>query len=484
MRFLIILCLTWPALSQDGFEFSRYDNGLIYQEESMMALRQLVVSEGRNFFACPTESTYQSKQYILTDFVVLEAGEHDSLEIQKLLEKGKEANDLVASFASRVVFFFEDVPVIRYRGHSNKEAWFWREAVLGERIDVAELSAGKAHVIGPKKFYELRRKEAIILLFPKSPPTNMDLDPKYTRMVDYVDCMVGTTPINPGNIHEDDLTTAKDEENPITRFQDFLDFPNSPQIDWGKANEAEIQRYYQASEEWINARKTWIQETRSKDPRFLTLLEEAVAFAAKNGGGTEEMEDWSLALLSKEQTLEAMRSREVIGRCSMDQSPRIHAKRIAKLAAETAEWEIFLRAHLNILNDRFDRASDGSYAFEQRMTYFRELEALGLDLPMLIPGLALSVADPGLHHYFGSPMRLGRALVEADDPEPILDELVTMLTDPLLDPPNQWQVNFVLINYITHHEKEAGRQALEAMMESYPHLPNAFRDMAAFFITD
>ena len=50
----------------------------------------------------------------------------------------------------------------------------------------------------------------------------------------------------------------------------------------------------------------------------------------------------------------------------MDNSPRIHALNIAKLSAETINWEVFLRAHLDIMKDKFERMSDGSYAFGGR----------------------------------------------------------------------------------------------------------------------
>ena len=46
--------------------------------------------------------------------------------------------------------------------------------------------------------------------------------------------------------------------------------------------------------------------------------------------------------------LDKMRSTRVIGFCSQDSRPRMHAVNIAQLAAETTNWEVFLKAHLDL----------------------------------------------------------------------------------------------------------------------------------------
>ena len=88
-------------------------------------------------------------------------------------------------------------------------------------------------------------------------------------------------------------------------------------------------------------------------------------------------ENWTALSKRKQQNLlEKMRKTRVVGTCSMDSRPREHAINIAMLSAETTHWEVFLRAHLDIMNDRFERVSDGSYAWAGRKTYIKELEEL------------------------------------------------------------------------------------------------------------
>jgi hypothetical protein len=96
----------------------------------------------------------------------------------------------------------------------------------------------------------------------------------------------------------------------------------------------------------------------------------------------------------KEKLLDEMRSTRVIGRCSQDDSPREHAVNIALLSAETNNWEVFIKAHLDILNDSFDRMSDGSYAWNRRKTYIREIEDLNIDVEDLILGISLRIENP------------------------------------------------------------------------------------------
>jgi hypothetical protein len=127
------------------------------------------------------------------------------------------------------------------------------------------------------------------------------------------------------------------------------------------------------------------------------------------------------------------RLRRVYGSCSQDPAPRDHALAIAQLAAETAAWEIFLRAHLNILNDFFSRNSDASYAQGKRGTYIQELEELGLNVPTLLLGITLRSDNTASRHYYGQTNRIGRALAESRSRDSISEQINKAIADPNLD---------------------------------------------------
>lgn len=174
----------------------------------------------------------------------------------------------------------------------------------------------------------------------------------------------------------------------------------------------------------------------------------------------------------KSKLLAKMRNTRVVGSCSMDSSPREHAANIAVLAAETVNWEIFLRAHLDIMNDRFDRASDGSYAQARRKTYIRELEELNINIPDLIFGISLRIDNAAENHYYSSISRTGRALSETKNNTEIENAMLSMIKDTQLDDYNRVLMYFLYRNYIYYLEddtlKKRNTEKLKAAVAMLP----------------
>jgi len=173
------------------------------------------------------------------------------------------------------------------------------------------------------------------------------------------------------------------------------------------------------------------------------------------GGWIDLPRDWtSLSYDEKAKLLEKMRGTSVMGACSMDTRPRKHAMHIALLSADTYNWEVFLKAHLDIMNDRFERVSDGSYAWEQRKTYIKELEELNINLQDLIFGISFYIENPAKNHYFGSIGRIGRALAEANDRIEIEQTILSIISDKELDICNRVLFYFLFKNYNYYLEDE------------------------------
>lgn len=163
-----------------------------------------------------------------------------------------------------------------------------------------------------------------------------------------------------------------------------------------------------------------------------------------------------LSKVEKEKLLDDLRSVRVIGFCSQDESPRIQGVYLALLSAETANWPVFLKSHLDIMNDRFERNSDSGYAREQRQTYIKELEMLNINVPDLILGMSFRVENPADNHYYGSINRLGRAVSESKDREVFLSRLLQMMSDETLDDYNRIISYFFYVNcnHYIKNEKE------------------------------
>ena len=183
-------------------------------------------------------------------------------------------------------------------------------------------------------------------------------------------------------------------------------------------------------------------------------------------GRVELPSDWQkMSFYRKEILLNKMRSTKVIGGCSMDNSPRVHAINMALLSAETAKWEVFLKSHLDIMNDNFSRVSDGSYAFAARKTYIKEIEELNINVLDLLLGISYRVENSSDNHYYGNISRLGRAISESKDLAIFQKEMLSIIADKNLDDYNRVIFYFLFqnCNYYTEDEKakSLNKKALE-----------------------
>ncbi len=181
---------------------------------------------------------------------------------------------------------------------------------------------------------------------------------------------------------------------------------------------------------------------------------------------------WSLPKQQQKNLLDQLRSTRVIGFCSQDSRPRQHAVNIAMLSAETTNWGVFLKAHLDIMNDRFERASDGNYAWGARKTYIRELEELQIDVTNLLLGISMRVENPAQNHYYGSIYRVGRALSETQNRAKVEKDLLDMIQDVDLDDYNRVLAYFLYYNYLAYFEDESLKsQKLEQLKKAVTALP-------------
>lgn len=185
----------------------------------------------------------------------------------------------------------------------------------------------------------------------------------------------------------------------------------------------------------------------------------------KNGDPMYDLEgtsDYSkLNISEKKELLNTLRSRKVFGTCSMDPSPRIHALNIAMLSAETVNWEVFLKAHLDVMNDRFDRVSDGSYAWAGRKTYLKELEVLDINTIDLLLGVTLRIDKAHKNHYYGDIGRLGRAISESQNRTVFEKTILNMLKDNELDDYNRYLMYCLYDNYLYHLNNDEDKKTRE-----------------------
>jgi hypothetical protein len=474
--FMILFCIN---LNAQNAEFKVYNNGLIYSENSVDKLKHIVDSLNLKFKVCEFNKTFLSCAQAKANFVDMNEGK--VLEAKKDIENNMPFLEFKAKYPK--ANFEKNLVVVKsvYKDYENNENIEFSSLNLGKSN--SKSISNKSNVISNKDnfngkwVYEFEEKseysKASIRAFYfieefKTKP----ISKKYARLIQYSDCMVDTTAqVFYDNAKDSGVRYMDTLPNKAKKFQEYVDkVLKRPNFDYHKfsddfefegkkkkKNEKDIARkelvekefedYQKQSEKWESLRLSRLDSLKNADPNFIPMLNEALAEAKINKSSDTEFEEYVGLYISKEAELELKRNRHVIGGCSMDSSPRIHALNIALLSAETTKWEIFLRSHLNIMNDRFDRVSDGSYAQGARNTYIKEIEVLDINVLDLILGISLRIENPAKNHYYSNIGRVGRALSESGNRILVETSLLDMISDNDLDDYNRVLMYYLFENY-------------------------------------
>lgn len=183
-------------------------------------------------------------------------------------------------------------------------------------------------------------------------------------------------------------------------------------------------------------------------------------------------DNWlSLSLDSMRVWLDSLRSLKVLGTCSLDDRPKQHAFNIALLSAETANWQVFIKAHLDIMNYRFERRF-GPTQLVNRNTYIKELEEIRIDVPDLLLGISFRTENPGYHHYFPSMGMVENVLYESQHRAEIEEKILSIIMDDDLDDYNRLVFYLIFRDYIKlipdEKERKAHQEKLQYALTSLP----------------
>lgn len=165
---------------------------------------------------------------------------------------------------------------------------------------------------------------------------------------------------------------------------------------------------------WQSKKQLYADSLFKKDNQFKKLLNEALVYAEKNKVSNRDLEDFTSYLISKERALNLMRQNQQVGSGSYDNSPITQQKRIANLAAQTQNWEVFIQSFLNVMNDNVSRVANSNIASNARETYINELSKLDLDLNKILMGSNLRIEDTINNHYFSDGSKIAKAYASLD----------------------------------------------------------------------
>lgn len=477
MLIALLLALVLPATplkaQRGSSEFELHKNGFIYSDTTMAQLAHIVDSLNLKYKRCDLWKKYTSVPQTAAYVIRLDSGKNIKAAYQDI-KKGISFDVFLQKYPLAT---YEKMLVLKsLEIDYEKKNYISYAAIAANGYGYRQRENDTSKYNNPvkdkwKAEYNAKgtySHEYVTALYFPAEFATVQLPLKYGRMVQYVDCMIDTnSSIFFNNASEDIgwLTQGKVKTNKITSFFDYIETNTGAPDKQLLKNKKTRENYYDLRSKWYTTKDSLIEVKLEHTDEFQKRLKEAIDLALKDSIGNAGLEEYAQKYLSPKDVLRLKRQRVVWGMCSRDNSPRVHALEIAKLSAETVSWEIFLRAHLDIMNDNFNRASDASYAWGRRKTYIKEIEALQLDIPSLMFGTTLRIDKPSGTHYFGSIERTGRALVESEKAKEIEAMMAEAIADTSLDVYNRFMFYSLFKNYAYHIEDEMQKKAVAEIID-------------------
>lgn len=467
MKFSFLFCfylfLTVFTFTQSfAQEFQVYDNGLMYSKKTIGQLHQIADSLNLQFKKCEVRTQWKS-----FDQAIGFSNSHEgSIFIERLVEafkKGVARTELPVSQSNDTTL------IIRYRSIDDETGQVYTTlAELGsnniidfdiclpqDSIQSAAATDGGTWYWGYT--YDSKKEQNLYYYYVIDTFKSYAIRNPYSGWINYSQCMVDTTTEvflpnakRIGGFREGDECDKK-----INIYQeefeariDSISFPEKkpPYPDYyyrGKNKDSialhnKIHAAYEnEKQQWYDAETRYVQKRLSKQSDFKDIAEKAWNEAKTRDCFTLSFADNLGRYYNKSKALDLKRARIKTGFCSVDNSPRQYLAELAILSAEAGRWDVFLRAHLDLMNDRVRRNSDNSLMYKRRGIYINELEALPLDLTQLFPGMIFRIDNAPNHHYYNTLTRSSRCMALSKDSLFYCKEMLSIAADTTLDPYNR-----------------------------------------------
>lgn len=455
-----------------AFQFSlsigqQQSDRCLYNAEIHDELRGLKAERDQLFHSCTLDRAYQSLDhgtatYFYTGWVDRDSMLISSDSLKRYLSGGSvDINHLRTCIPKLVCYDTVDVVrqrYIDYRGRAKYQYTAYARSsptyINGEvGMVLQQVLLDGADLMGSN----LIEREGIVL----HDDFHSEVIPQtYADLINYVDCMID--PVKRIYIHNEsrkywpnyNKTIESYIAGQIVSWKPFLSQDDAI-VRRDRFRENRKRRQYNDS-----LRHHWVHTYGLEDRRFRHIYD-----SLQQSG--EQLPLDIISLFSGDRVaLDSARLYPKMASCSMDETPVRQLAYIGKLAAAAADWDLFMKAHLNIMNDRFHASIRSSYGEASRQTFVADLEAIGVSLADLFVGTLLQVSDSREGHYQSSPMRMGRAVSELYGPEEVISLLSAAASDPRLDINNRLQMYYTLRAYEDYTKDAQIRRQLVAILES------------------
>lgn len=146
------------------------------------------------------------------------------------------------------------------------------------------------------------------------------------------------------------------------------------------SDDATKKSFRQEVAKWEETRMGRVDSLMQKDAGFRELFSEALDEARNHLTVTdEEFEEYAEIYASKEDALYFKRCRKVATIYPEDKTPYLHRINIARLAAETLNWGVYIAAQTEILNEKLMFTEEYD-AESPDITFVKELEAINVNV--------------------------------------------------------------------------------------------------------
>ncbi|KAA1244082.1 hypothetical protein [Aquimarina sp. RZ0] len=233
---------------------------------------------------------------------------------------------------------------------------------------------------------------------------------------------------------------------------------------------------------YLDQQKKWLQKKRffsdslfKHDTIFQQKLFAAIDFAKENKTSNTDLEFFIGQLISKKTAINFMRKNPRIGSCSFDNSPRAQLAEMARISASIANWDVFIKSSMNLLNDRANRIASSNIATNSRDTYINQLELLNLDIPMLLIGSGIKIQAPRKGHYFSDSNKIGQAFANSfkENKNRFEDIVGDIISNPEMDTFNKLHFYNTYQNYkhfiVDSIEKQRIQRHLDTLIKQMPY---------------
>jgi len=322
-------------------EFSPKNNELIYSDHTIKQLKFIVDSLNLKFKTCDLDKVYRAKAQVKGNYIFLSGTR--AKEAKNDIEKNISFDDFIRKYPAATVNKDLLIVKFKYKDYNNADVLAFNSVELNNKYNYNitfrdnfanyEKPSKYSWVLNHQSATQYNEASISAFFFTGNFKENV-LPLNYAKLLQYSECMIDTaTQIFYQKAVKTGVRFSIDNNKKIEEVENYIAQKTlRPTYDRSENDEV----FYKKMSEWRTIRGIKIDSLYKKDSYFISLFKEAVKEVIEKGGGNDDFEELVGLYYAKKTALELKRNRIVVGGCSMDDSPRIHAMNIAKLSAETA----------------------------------------------------------------------------------------------------------------------------------------------------